>query len=168
MGRNSDQGLRPGWTYYFAYGSNLRKAQMEGRCAGEYECICASVLPAHRLAFVGAATARWGKGGVATVIPDPQANVPGVIYALSPKAETALDGFEGVAEGMYFKSRELLQYKGQPVLVYIAAAELLPENPPSAKYLATIREGYADWGIDLQALNHITMCLPVESWTSRG
>ena len=67
---------------------------MDERCGEDYAPVCAASLPEHRLAFVGASTARWGKGGVATVIPAVAANVPGAIYAISAKAEAALDVFE--------------------------------------------------------------------------
>ena len=41
--------------------------------------------------------------GVATLVPEPGARVPGLIWRLTPACEAALDRHEGVAKGVYRK-----------------------------------------------------------------
>jgi gamma-glutamylcyclotransferase len=150
---------RPKLKLYFAYGSNLSKAQMQERCPA---CLPVEpfLLTQFRLEFVGAATTRWGPGGVATISPSPVRVVPGAIYRINKEDEAALDRCEGVDYehpelGSYYKEEALIFHHGEPVLVYIATARLGPANPPSAKYLEVIRQGYSDWDLPLSGLEDI-------------
>jgi len=168
---------------YFAYGSNLHRDQMRltgpsnGLVSGEYtnrcpdsEPVAPFVLHGHRLAFVGAATRRWGPGGVATVIPAPGKCVHGALYRISESDEQALDKLEHAnladpAQGNYYRDESLITYEGETVLVYIATARLAGEYPPSERYLATIRKGYEQWGLPLEALAGIS---PISADNSQG
>ncbi|MCB1216525.1 gamma-glutamylcyclotransferase [bacterium] len=141
---------------YFAYGSNLSRAQMAERCPAALP-LAPYALGGHRLEFVGAGTARWGRGGVATVVPQSGSSVPGALWLLTPECEAALDHFEGIASGHYFRDEQLMQHDGNPVLIYIATAERGAANKPNRKYLDVIREGYVNWQLDtagLDALEH--------------
>ncbi|MBN2081183.1 gamma-glutamylcyclotransferase [bacterium] len=158
---------------YFAYGSNLHRDQMRligvanGLVSSEYtnrcpdsEPVAPYVLHDHRLAFVGAATHRWGPGGVATVIPAAGESVHGALYRISESDEQALDKLEYAnrddpAQGNYLRDESKITYQGEPVLLYVASARLGGENPPSERYLATIRRGYEQWGLPLEALANI-------------
>ncbi len=138
---------------YFAYGSNLSKAQMQERCPASVP-FEPYLLTQFRLEFVGESTLRWGPGGVATIIPSPVQVVPGALYRITPEDEEALDGFEGVDHaapnlGSYYKEEGMLFYKGEPVLVYIATAKLLNQGSytPNSSYLERINEGRSDWGL---------------------
>lgn len=140
---------------YFAYGSNLALAQMRERCPLSTP-VAPYLLPQHRLEFVGERTRRWGRGGVATVVPAAGCSVHGALYRLSADDEARLDGFEGVAARQYRKDVQLLRHAGELVLLYIATLEGAQANPPNAKYLAVIRQGYADWNLPLTELDGIT------------
>jgi gamma-glutamylcyclotransferase (GGCT)/AIG2-like uncharacterized protein YtfP len=140
---------------YFAYGSNLSLAQMRVRCP-EAIPVAAQDLPGYRLAFVGERTARWGRGGVATVVPQAGVSVHGALYRLSREDELALDGFEGVATGRYRKDILRIAGHSEPTLVYLANASLDAENMPNAKYLAVIRQGFADWGLPPEVLSGLS------------
>jgi gamma-glutamylcyclotransferase len=140
---------------YFAYGSNLSREQMRARCPGAAP-VAAQTLPGFRLAFVGERTQRWGRGGVATVVPQAGECVHGALYRLNREDELALDGFEGVAGGAYRRELRLFAGDGEPVLVYVANAGLDAENQPNAKYLAVIRQGFVDWGLPLAALDGLS------------
>lgn len=151
---------------YFAYGSNLNRAQMlaadagrgdyRGRCP-DCEGVAPHTLEGFRLAFVGERTGRWGRGGVATIVPDVGVRVYGALYRLSRADEALLDGFEGLdprnpAAGSYHKLEDVCRYAGEPVFTYCATARLQPENHPNQRYLETIRRGYAQWGLPLSEL----------------
>lgn len=150
---------------YFAYGSNLCKPQMRtiSDCArNEYKNRCPDsvevgtyTLCEYRLAFVGNGTQRWGTGGVATVIPTAGHVVNGALYRISQADEAVLDVMEGVASGSYYKDETTILLSSEPVLVYVATAAMGSENPPSARYLNRIREGYRQWGLPLDALADI-------------
>lgn len=161
---------------YFAYGSNLNKVQMRAAAddaseliTDEYRNRCPDslavapfILTGHRLAFVGERTGRWGRGGVATVLPDAGSKVYGALYRISPADEATLDRMEGVdhtdpQSGSYYKATAG-DYLDEPVMLYIATARHGAENPPSARYLATIRRGYEMWGLPMETLAGITAC----------
>lgn len=148
---------------YFAYGSNLSRAQMAERCPAALP-LAPYALGGHRLAFVGQGSRRWGRGGVATVIPQPGSSVPGSLWLLTPECEAALDGFEGVADGRYRKDEQLMQHDGNPVLVYIATEQYGAENKPNRRYLDVILEGYANWQLDDSALKGIDCFGLDETW----
>ena len=160
---------------YFAYGSNLYRPQMRcdspdselarrqrlNRCPDSVP-LAPYVLSGFRLAFVGERSQRWGRGGVATVIPAAGCLVHGALYRISALDEAALDRAEGVAQGSYYKDQTTIGYEGEPVLMYVATAALSPENKPSALYLETIRAGYKQWGLPLGALDGI------EAWPAES
>lgn len=78
--------------WYFAYGSNLDAQQMTRRCPTATMVAVAS-LAGHRIAFAG--SSRTWHGAVATLLPDPQGSIAGLVWALGKVDLPALDGFEG-------------------------------------------------------------------------
>ncbi|KKY31741.1 putative aig2 family protein [Diaporthe ampelina] len=102
---------------YFAYGSNLRPAQMAHRCPDSI--------------FLGKATLnghRWqiNERGVANVVPVSQAGsrgkgkgrgggdvavVEGLLYAISAADERRLDRYEGVAKGRYERFEVVVDFE---------------------------------------------------------
>jgi hypothetical protein len=110
---------------YFAYGSNIVARQMTHRC------------PAARL--VGFARLDGWRfhimtRGFATILPDPDAHVLGMIWVLTPACEVALDRYEGVHRGLYDKRQ--IEVGGKDALVYIAS-EIEP-GVPKPGYLEAI------------------------------
>lgn len=77
---------------YFAFGSNMDHVQMARRCPGATSLGLAS-LPGHRLVFRGPSQNRGG--GVASVDPDPQQAVQGLLWELSEEDILTLDRREG-------------------------------------------------------------------------
>lgn len=153
----------PSTRLYFAYGSNLSLTQMCARCPQAVP-VAAQVLADYRLAFVGERTLRWGRGGVATVVPHKGACVHGALYRLNRRDELVLDGFEGVAGGHYRRELQLFPDSPEPVLVYVASAGVEAYNMPNAKYLAVIRQGFVDWGLPLAELSGLS-AYPAEDKT---
>lgn len=79
--------------------------------------------------------------------------MPIVIWEISAADEKALDRYEGVAGGYY--TREYLHGtvdgKEQTILIYIMTPH--DYGNPNDGYLATIVQGYADFDLDVKALN---------------
>jgi gamma-glutamylcyclotransferase (GGCT)/AIG2-like uncharacterized protein YtfP len=77
---------------YFAYGSNLRAAQMQRLCPG-HRFLGPARLEHHRLAFT-LPDEEW-QGGVADVLRAPGEHVWGALYDITPSDLAALDTYEG-------------------------------------------------------------------------
>jgi hypothetical protein len=116
---------------YFAYGSNIVARQMTHRC------------PAARpigLARLDGWRFRIMTRGFATIVPDPAAHVLGVVWALTPTCEVALDRYEGVHRGLYAKLE--LPIEGLATLVYIASD--VEPGLPKPGYLEAIISAAAE------------------------
>jgi gamma-glutamylcyclotransferase (GGCT)/AIG2-like uncharacterized protein YtfP len=98
--------------FYFAYGSNMSPVQMSLRCPG---AVASGIALLKEYRFV------INSRGVATIAPDSEESVRGVLWSISEQHEKTLDGYEGVASGHYYKkhvsvitndgnSREALAY----------------------------------------------------------
>lgn len=139
MGR----GLTPAEWLYFAYGSNLNRAQMRRRCPG-----ARPVLPAWLVGFRLTFRGRPPKSGVADVQPDPLGRVPGALWRIGVDDLAALDRYEGYP---YLYGRRQVQVETaegvHTALIYVMQPGF-PPAPPHPRYYEVIRQGYADWGLD--------------------
>ncbi len=120
-------------TLYAAYGSNLNRAQMAGRCpAAVFEG--GVLVPGWRLAFN-----KW-----ALIEPDPAGVLPVGLWAVTPNCLAALDRFEGVPHAYV---RDVLALPdGRNAVVYHDVAAR--PGPPSHAYVERIRTGYRHFGFD--------------------
>ncbi len=138
---------------YFAYGSNLRAAQMRRLCPG-HAFLGPARLAGHRLAFT--LPDREWQGGVADAIPSPGDQIWGALYRL-PEADLApLDAYEGfdpagpVEENDYVRRAVAVTLEGQPSVVeawcYFVRA---PRGSvaPSELYRAALIEGAIERGL---------------------
>lgn len=80
--------------HYFAYGANLDRAAMRQRCPRS-RVLGRARLARHRLIAMS--------DGFLSVVPDPRANVHGLLWDLALGDVRALDSFEGVSRGDYKK-----------------------------------------------------------------
>ncbi len=121
--------------YYFAYGSNMWLAQMRKRCPHS-RLLGPAALPGYRFII--------NSRGYANIVADAQAVVLGLLFAISATDETALDGFEGVAQGNYCKALVPVQRDGETAiaLVYIDAID--EEGEPKPEYIKRINAAIAD------------------------
>lgn len=129
--------------YYIAYGSNLNKRQMKKRCP-DATPIGKFTLTSARLIFRGVADVEYAFNSV----------VPCGLWIISENDEKALDRYEGIDSGLYFKSEEIklsVQGKKKSALIYLMNSEGI--FPPSKGYVDTIREGYRDFGLDQKYLD---------------
>jgi len=131
--------------YYFAYGSNLNRKQMLERCPDAQPKFTAS-LPNYKLIFTGWSR-RW-HGGVASIKPSKGEKVIGSVYEISNKCLAALDKHEGYPTVYQRMNIFVFTDLGDPVeaITYTKLEQSL-ETPPAPEYLASIQEGYKDWGI---------------------
>ncbi|WP_170294733.1 gamma-glutamylcyclotransferase [Roseospira navarrensis] len=128
---------------YFAYGSNLSRTRMAGRC------------PASRPLW-----RAWAPGWalrferVATIVPAPSACVPGAVYRLTEACEAALDRIEGIHEGRYRRhSLTAVDAHGRPMPALTYVKIDARRGPPVPAYLGHIEAGYRDWTLEVWALS---------------
>jgi len=129
--------------YYFAYGSNLSKKQMQERCPDSKPMFMAT-LPNYKLVFVG--WSRQWRGGIPSIKPLRGEKVLGAIYDVSEKDLNRLDSYEGYPGSYRRLNITVFDEDGNPVeaVTYIKAGQL-DETPPSKEYLAIVQQGYRDW-----------------------
>jgi hypothetical protein len=116
--------------YYFAYGSNMGKAQMAARCPGSKR-VGVAILPGYRwiIAADGYANAVWS----------PADRVEGILYALIPADEEKLDICEEVGAGCYNKHVVAVEYAGATVYALIYLNPITATGTVAADYLEPLR-----------------------------
>lgn len=130
-----------------SYGSNINISQMAYRCPGA-KVIGTTTLRGWRLAFMG----RPGNAH-ATILPDPDASTPVLLWTITEADEVALDRYEGVRGGYYTKEYLTVRVGGKTyenALVYIMSPN--PYNRPHPSYVVTILNGYRQAGFYTQPL----------------
>jgi gamma-glutamylcyclotransferase (GGCT)/AIG2-like uncharacterized protein YtfP len=123
---------------YFAYGSNMERAHMARLCPGAEAKGLARL--ADRRVFIAAR-------GYASVAPAPGETVHGVLWQVSARDFTVLDGYESVGTGLY--RREVIVIAGDAGAVEAAvyvAADARPGRPRRA-YVAAIAAAARAWDL---------------------
>lgn len=141
--------------WYFAYGSNLSKQQMLRR-TGSIPDSHNARLEHYQFAF---RRVLDGNEVYATIVPEENAVVHGVIYRCSPYAMLRLDHFEGVAEDCYRrKSVQVTTQDGEylPCVVYIGQAFTDEVAYPSANYWNSILTGAQEHNLPVEYINVLT------------
>ena len=138
--------------YYLAYGSNLNREQMDGRCPGAVP-VGRAVIEGYRLSF---------RRRYLTIEPEEGCSVTAGVYCISEENERALDRYEGYPR-LYFKEYMTVPFMGYDAsgehfdgkisaMVYIMNAGF-PVQGPTEQYLEVCRTGYRDFGLDIWPLN---------------
>lgn len=142
-----DAQTRPGWVWYFAYGSNMDATRLfETRLAAEGVPggrRVAGRLAGWRLAF-NKPWSRFPGAGVANIVPDASAETPGTLNEMPPQGLDVLDHYEGVAGGHY--ARRLVRVRlasGETVdaVTYVAESGLVEGLRPARAYLDHLLAG---------------------------
>ncbi|MEW6259137.1 MAG: gamma-glutamylcyclotransferase family protein [Thermodesulfobacteriota bacterium] len=120
---------------YFAYGSNMDRAQMNSRCP-ENRRIGKATLPGYRWII----TTR----GYANVVPCQEEAVEGVLYEISESDEAELDRYEGVASGCYEKKTVRILLNGDVTHAMIYVDPIVEEGCIEAEYVRRIENGIRD------------------------
>lgn len=120
---------------YFAYGSNLWRNQMRHRC------------PDAMLLGMGCLYGyRWiiTKRGYASIIQSPGDVVYGSVYEVGFDDVAALDQYEGVAQGAYYKELVLVECGGrlEECMTYVDPVQV--EGIASQEYCKRINAGLCD------------------------
>ena len=135
--------------WYFAYGSNLSQQQMLRR-TGSIPPSKVARLDHYQFAF---RRVLQGSDVYATIIPQENSAVYGVVYRCSPLAISRLDQFEGVSENCYQrKSVQVTGLDGEIFTseVYIGQDFSEESAYPSSSYWASIRTGANEHGLPLE------------------
>ena len=125
---------------YFAYGMNTNQEEMAYRCPTAV-ALGKAVLPGYRFEFKS----------FATVVPDADSQVEGVLWTITDADEAALDILEGYPE--FYDKRHVTVQQG---IDYIAMTYIM--NPrekgyaPSSGYYSMVSEGYQTFGLSQQQL----------------
>ena len=131
---------------YFAYASNLSRAQMLQRCPDAKPKFSA-VLPNYKLLFTG--WSREWHGGKATIQPFKGAKVRGAVYEISEADLRKLDRFEDYP-GTY-THLNIMVFNEDDVAVkavtYVKTRQE-EETKPAPEYVAAIKQGYRDWELE--------------------
>ena len=160
--RHDARSGRSGTLLYFAYGSNMNRNQMAFRCP-DAEVAGSVRLEGYRLAF------RENGGGVdvATVLPEPDSFVDGVLWRISERDERRLDHYEGFPY-LYGKTPVTVTGRNGQKLEVMAYSMNSPykETPamPSKAYLEGILNGCRQNAISthtvIDAVRHTQLEIP--------
>jgi len=128
---------------YAAYGSNLDHARLRARCIGASP-IGTAPLPGWRLVV----------NRYASIARDETSVVPLGLWRIAPDHLAALDRAEGVARGVYERIRVTLPAPAGGFTEAWTYVELLHRpGPPEPWYVAHLRQGYSDFGLDPSPLD---------------
>ncbi len=128
---------------YFAYGSNLLWSQMQARCPGArvHSVVC---LAGYELCFPMISFTRSGMG-VASIRPNEETSVEGVIYAVTPDDFRRLDHYE--SEGTKYRRDTITIPKFGEVWTYLSRLDAGHHYPPSEEYLHAVIKGATEHGL---------------------
>lgn len=136
---------------YVAYGSNLNKGQMKGRCPTAV-FVGTGVIEDYELQFRGSP-----HGAHATISPKEGAFVPVGVWTIQGKDEKNLDRYEGYYEkGYCYYDKAQIPVKmddGTSLtgMVYVMD-QRMGFGYPTGSYYDTVARGYQDCGLDTGVL----------------
>lgn len=134
--------------YYIAYGSNLNLSQMKHRCPGA-RLVATGTVKDYELQFRGHPI-----GSFATIVPKKGAEVPVGVWTVTKADESSLDIYEGFPNHYFKQTIPVVLQDGREITGTVYRMNLRAEiGLPSSHYYATVRQGYADCGLDPTALN---------------
>ena len=143
---------------YFAYGSNLNFVRMRERCPStRFECI--AVLERHKLTFPRKSESpksTFCGSGVASIEPDDEQNVWGVVYQIDELDIDRLDKKEGYIPNREHDKNKYIRCKRQAlrcgdkespltVFTYVAIAQIGGPFLPTQSYMNHILNGAEHW-----------------------
>lgn len=134
--------------YYFAYGSNMLREQMDHRCP-QADSVCRGILRGWKFAI--------NERGVATLRKNEDGLVHGVIYEVTSLCVQYLDIYEGVRSGAYGKFYLPVEVFRSDMLVtcltYIDPSIL--NGAPRTGYLEKVVEGARDFQLPQSYINQL-------------
>jgi len=152
--------------WYFAYGSNMQSATLRGRRGVDYQHAIPARVAGWQLVFDKPGLVGFGTS-YANIVPNPNASVLGVLFAVSDADLEHIDFTEGVLIGNYRR-----------IAVPVTVLPTLPDPPrtaftltsdrrdptlrPSHRYMAMLIEGAREHGLpeDYIAFLHTVPAAP--------
>lgn len=135
--------------WYFAYGSNMQSATLRGRRGVVYTRALAARVPGWRLVLDKPPLVSVGHG-FANIVPDPAAEVLGVLFELSVADFEHIELTEGVRIGNY----DAVDVEAWPFAAAAAvrarslsSARRDPSLRPSRRYMSLLIEGAVEHGL---------------------
>lgn len=125
---------------YIAYGSNMNKEQMSARCPNA-KPIGKTILKNYKLVFKGVADIEKIEGE----------EVPVALWEITKECEKALDIYEGYPR-LYRKEYVQIEIDGKIELAMVYVMNYSKGAKPSEYYYKVIKQGYKDFGIDMEPL----------------
>jgi AIG2-like family len=121
---------------HFAYGSNMSRALMGARCPGA-EALGTATLAGWRFVI--------NPEGFGSIAPRQGALVHGVLWRLTARDLVAVNAYESVDTGLYFRRRLPVRCGGRQAtaLVYIASRQ--GEGTPRPGYIALVVAAAREW-----------------------
>ena len=134
---------------YFAYGSNLLWRQMQTRCPNaRYRA--AVRVQGYELCFPMISFTRSGMG-VASIRPNEDAFVEGVIYEMTPDDFRRLDHYE--SEGTKYRRDKIMIPEFGEVWTYFSRLDAGHHYPPSEEYLNAVIQGATEHGLSAEYID---------------
>lgn len=125
--------------YYFAYGSNMDATQMRQRCP-HADFVSVGTISDWRF--------RINSRGVATIVPEDESAVHGIVWRISKADEQTLDRYEGVGIGIGLYTKTTVEVRLRDGARFQAFLYLAQDHHPGPA-----RPGYMD-GIVAAALSN--------------
>jgi hypothetical protein len=122
---------------YFAYGSNMSRALMEGRCPGS-KALGVATLAGWRFVVT--------PDNVGSIAPCQGHVVHGVIWNLTARDVAALNAYEGLDSGLYVRRTVAVRHEAQcrSVLAYMSTRA--GEGRARPGYVNLVVDAARDWG----------------------
>jgi hypothetical protein len=136
---------------YFAYGSNMDRAAMAGRCPAS-KPLGAARLPRHRL-FVT-------REGYASIARDPRRTVWGILWDLALSDVPALDRYESLASRLYAKVAQPVLTRSGPRRAFLYVARSTAPGLPRPGYFEAVVAAAEQAGLPQAYLKELAAHLP--------
>ncbi len=145
-------------TVHFAYGSNMSRTLMAGRCPGATS-MGNGVLAGWRFVITA--------DGYASVAPQPSASVHGVLWRLGARDLAALNAYENLDSGLYVRRMlpVLCACKRISALVYVGRAN---EGVPRPGYLELVVTAARECGLPSAYIDSLKRWSPARWQGARG
>jgi hypothetical protein len=140
----------------FAYGSNMDRAAMAGRCPAS-KPIGTARLMRHRFVIT--------RDGYASVVCDLRRVTWGVLWDLAFGDVPTLDRYESVASGLYVKVSQVVLTDGGPKRALVYMAPCAGAGTPRPGYLEGVIAAASEAGLPPNYVREIEMLLPKAAGT---
>ena len=125
-------------TCYFAYGSNMSRALMRRHCPAA-KAIGVGALRGCRFVIT--------TDGYASIVPRAGGVVHGVLWRLTPRDLAALNAYESIGSGLYFKMTLPVRMSGRRVAARVYVGRSRAAGRPKSGYLDVVLEAAREWGL---------------------